>query len=152
YGFEVSPNYRTDHELVIDPGVAYSTFLGGNDHDIATGIAVDSTGNTYVVGWTQSADFPTTVGAFNRTGAPGIAQGFSDVFVSKINPAGTALIYSTYIGGSDFDTGRAITIDSAGNAYITGQTKSNNFPTKNAFQRGLAVPGNCPRCGIDNYD
>src|SRR5262249_21339776 len=137
YGFAVGAGYRPDHELVIDPGVAYSTFLGGADDEIATGIAVDASGSVYVVGWTQSSDFPTTVGAFARTGAP---SGFSDVFVAKLNPAGTALVYSTFIGGTNFDFGRAIAVDAAGNAYITGLTKSSTFPTtKNAFDRTFNI-------------
>ena len=149
YSFQRRRGLPADQELIIDPGVEYSTFLGGTSHEIATGIAVDAAGNSYVVGWTQSPDYPTTPGAFDRTGAAG---NFGDVFVAKLNPTGTALVYSTFIGGSNFDWGRAIAIDTAGNAYIAGQTKSSNFPTtSNAFDRTFNVP-NCPRCGIDNYD
>jgi Beta-propeller repeat len=149
YGFAIGAGYQPGLELIVDPGVAYSTFLGGTDVDNGTGIAVDASGNAYIVGTTQSADFPATVGAFKRTGAVGT---FSDVFVAKLNPTGTALVYATYIGGSDFDWGRAIAIDAAGNAYITGQTKSHDFPTtRGAFDQTLNVL-NCPRCAIDNYD
>ena len=149
YGFEIGAGYRADHDLIIDPGVEYSTFLGGSSHELGTGIQVDAAGNAYIVGFTQSPDFPTTAGAFKRTGA---AQNFGDVFVSKLNPTGTALVYSTFIGGSDFDWGRAIAIDAAGNAYVTGQTKSSTFPTTNgAFDRTFNVD-TCPRCGIDQYD
>ena len=148
YGFAVA-GYRPDHELIIDPGLEYSTFLGGSSDDIGAGIRVDANGNAYVVGTTQSPDFPTTVGAFRRTGA---ASNFSDVFVTKLNPSGTALVYSTFVGGSNFDWGRAIAIDAAGNAYVTGQTKSSNFPTTGgAFDRTFNVD-TCPRCGIDQYD
>ena len=90
------------------------------------GIAVDASGNVFVAGTTQSPDFPTTAGAFDRTGA---AQNFSDAFVTKLNAAGTALIYSTFVGGSDLDFGNRLAVDGAGNAYVTGQTKSSNFPT-----------------------
>ncbi len=149
YSFAVGEGYRAGQDLIIDPGVEYSTFLGGTSNEIATGIAVDGAGNSYVVGWTQSPDYPTTLGAFDRSGA---ASNFGDVFVAKINPAGTALLYSTFIGGNDFDWGRAIAIDNAGNAYVTGQTKSSTFPTTgNAFDRTFNVL-NCPRCGVDNYD
>jgi Beta-propeller repeat len=149
YSFAIEPAYRKDQELVIDPGVEYSTYLGGASNDVPTGVAVDSAGNAYVVGWTQSPDFPVTAGAFSRTGA---ASNFSDVFVAKVNPSGTALIYSTFIGGSNLDFGRAIAIDAAGNAYVAGLTKSANFPvTGNAFQRSLAHL-NCPRCDVDNSD
>ena len=112
-------------------------------------IAVDAAGNAYVTGFTQSPNFPTTAGAFDRTGA---ASNNLDVFVTKLNPTGTALVYSTFIGGTNFDWGRGITVDSAGNAYVTGQTKSSNFPTTSgAFDRSFNVD-NCPRCGIDQYD
>ena len=149
WGFEIGGAYDPAHELIIDPGIEYSTFLGGVSDDVPRGIAVDAFGDTYIVGWTQSPDFPTTSGAFDRTGA---ASNSLDVFVAKLNPTGTALIYATFIGGSNFDWGRAIAVDAAGNAYIAGQTKSSNFPvTGNAFQRNLAHL-NCPRCGIDNYD
>ena len=148
YGFSLG-SYRHDRELVVDPGIEYATFLGGASHEIASGIVVDAAGSVYVVGTTQSPDFPTTAGAFRRTGAAG---NFSDVFVSKIDSTGTALIYSTFIGGSDLDFGRRIAVDAFGNAYITGQTKSTNFPTTGgAFDRSFNVL-NCPRCGIDQYD
>jgi hypothetical protein len=149
YGFAVGAGYRPDRDLVIDPGLDYSTFLGGNSADNGAGVAVDAAGNAYIVGTTQSPDFPTTAGAFDRTGA---VSSFSDVFVAKLNPTGTALVYATFIGGSDLDWGRAIAIDAAGNAYVAGQTKSSNFPvTANAFDRTFNIP-NCPRCGVDNYD
>ena len=149
YGFAVGASYQPDHELIIDPGVEYSTFLGGSSHEIGAGIQVDANGNAYVVGTTQSPNFPTTPGAFRRTGA---VSNSLEVFVSKLNPAGTALVYSTFIGGSNFDWGRGIAIDAAGNAYVTGQTKSSNFPTTGgAFDRTFNVD-TCPRCGIDQYD
>jgi hypothetical protein len=150
YSFRVGAGYRADRELIIDPGVEYSTFLGGTADEIGNGIAVDTAGNAYIVGTTQSPDFTTTAGAFDRTGA---VSTVSDVFVAKLNPAGTALVYATFIGGVDFEWGRAIAIDSAGNAYIAGQTKSSDFPTtKGAFDRSLGIPANCPRCATDNYD
>jgi len=142
--------YQKDHELVIDPGIKFTTFLGGSDAESGSGIAVDANGNSIIAGTTQSSDFPTTVGAFRRTGA---AQAFADTFVSKLNAAGTALIYSTFVGGSDMDFGNSLAVDSSGNAYVTGTTKSTNFPTTaNAFDRTLNTPGNCPRCGVDNTD
>jgi hypothetical protein len=149
FGFAVG-SYRHDRDLIIDPGIQYTTFIGGSALEEGNGIAVDSGGNAYVAGTTQSPDFPTTVGAFQRTGA---AQNFADVFVSKLNPSGTQLVYSTFIGGSDMEFGRRIAIDAAGNAYVTGQTKSSNFPTTaNAFDRSLNIPANCPRCATDNTD
>src|SRR6202030_3154406 len=92
----------------------YSTMLGGNGNDRAEGIAVDSSGNAYVVGWTNSTDFPTTAGALQTT-----LSGGHDVFVTKVNPSGTALVYSTYLGGSGEEFGYGIAINSAGNAFVT---------------------------------
>jgi len=110
--------------------LVYSTFLGGNGDESGDGIAVDSAGNAYVTGFTQSTNFPTTSGAFQTT--PG---GGSDAFVTKLNAAGSALVYSTYLGGSGTDQGLTVAVDSAGSAYVTGQTFSTNFPTTpGAFQ------------------
>jgi hypothetical protein len=148
YGFAVGA-YDPGRELVIDPGIEYSTFLGGSSHESAYALAVDGAGNAYVTGITQSPDFPTTSGAFDRTGA---TNNSLEAFVTKLNATGTALIYSTFLGGGNFEWGRAIAIDAAGNAYVAGQTKSSNFPTtSNAFDRSFNVD-TCPRCGIDQYD
>ncbi|MDA0165207.1 SBBP repeat-containing protein [Solirubrobacter ginsenosidimutans] len=148
YGFAIG-SYDSTRELIIDPNLAYSTFLGGASDDTPLGITTDAAGNAYVTGFTQSPDFPTTAGAFDRTGS---ASNNLDVFVTKLNPAGTAAVYSTFIGGGNFDWGRAITVDSSGNAYVTGQTKGSNFPTTGgAFDRTFNVD-TCPRCGIDQYD
>jgi hypothetical protein len=142
--------YRHDRALIIDPGIQFTTFLGGGSNEIGAGIAVDANGNSYVGGTTQSPDFPTTPGAFRRTGA---ASNFPDVFVTKLNPTGTALVYSTFVGGSNIEFGNGIAIDGAGNAYVTGTTKSSNFPTTSgAFDRSANIPPNCPRCASDHTD
>jgi hypothetical protein len=109
----------------------YSTYLGGTDEDAGHGIAVDSSGNAHVTGHTYSADFPTTLAAFQTT-----YGGNADAFVTKLNPAGSApLIYSTFLGGSGLEYGRGIAVGSLGNAYVAGQTDSINFPvTVGAFQ------------------
>jgi len=122
-GFQVAA-YDTTKPLVIDPVLAYSTYLGGSSTDLGQGIAVDAAGHAYITGETSSTNFPTTSGALQT--APG---GFRDAFVTKLNPAGAALVYSTYLGGSGTDVGRAIAVDGAGNAYVTGHTASPNFPT-----------------------
>ena len=110
-------------------GLVYSTYLGGSDFDQATAIALDSESNAYVAGSTYSSDFPTTAGAFQTT------LGFGDVFVTKVNPAGSALVYSTYLGGSDYDFAFGIAVDGASDAYVTGATYSSDFPTTSgAFQ------------------
>ena len=148
YGFAVG-DYDPDRELVIDPSLAYSTLLGGTSHEIGSGIQVDAAGNAYVTGFTQSPNFPTTAGAFDRTGS---ASNNLDAFVTKLNPAGTALVYSTFLGGGNSEWGRDIAIDPAGSAYVTGKTMSSNFPTTGgAFDRTFNVD-NCPRCGIDQVD
>jgi Beta-propeller repeat len=105
--------------------LVYSTYLGGSGDDQAHGLAVDASGDAYITGSTGSTDFPTTPGAYQTRHSidPG------DGFVTKLNPAGSALVYSTYLGGSDFDIATGIAIDSSGDAYITGSTQSTDFPT-----------------------
>jgi len=113
--------YDPDHALVIDPTLAYAGYIGGSGVDVGLGIAVDSAGNAYVTGYAESleATFPVKVG-------PDLTHngGGADVFVAKVNPAGTALVYAGYIGGNGNDQGWAIAVDSAGNAYVTGFTTS----------------------------
>jgi uncharacterized repeat protein (TIGR01451 family) len=115
--------------LVIDPVLVYSTYLGGGNIEEGTHIAVDASGAAYVVGQTYSNDFPTAAGA--AQGAPG---GASDILVTKLNAAGTALVYSTYLGGSGDDRGAGIAVDPSGDAYIASSTNSTNFPTLNPLQ------------------
>ena len=121
----------------------YMTYLGGSGNDAAMAIAVDPAGNAYVTGVTDSTNFPTTPNALQttNTGIPGGIFGLRpfDAFVSKLNPSGSALVYSTHVGGDTDDEGIAIAVDSAGCAYITGFTDSTNFPTTvNALQTNLA--------------
>jgi hypothetical protein len=108
-------------------GLLYATFLGGTDTDFAFGIALDpgcASGCTaYVAGLTYSPDFPTTTGAFDIK-----IGGAADAFVLKLNAAGTSLMYSTYLGGGGFDAAYAIAVDVVGQAYVTGETLSSNFP------------------------
>lgn len=116
-GFKLG-RYDSNRPLVIDPVLSYSSYLGGADQDIANAIAVDPSGNAYVTGQTYSLDFPTTPGAL-QTVLGGVGSG--DAFVTKIDASGTALLYSTYIGGDGDDSGQGIAVDSSGNAYVTGQ-------------------------------
>jgi hypothetical protein len=142
-GFAIA-QYDASQPLIIDPVLSYSTYLGGSGGDEGRGIAVDSAGNAYVTGETNSADFPTTPGAFQTTSGGGGCDWFSgdEAFVTKLNPAGTALVYSTYLGGSGCDGGVSIAVDSAGNAYVAGWTESTNFPTTpGAFQPTFGVGG-----------
>jgi hypothetical protein len=108
--------------------LVYSTYLGGSGQDNGTGIAVDSAGNAYVTGYTSSTNFPTMNPLQPTYG------GHGDAFVSKIDPSGSALGYSTYLGGSGDDYGYGIAVDGGGNAYVTGYTSSTNFPTMNPLQ------------------
>ena len=104
-------------------GIVYSTLLGGSSTDTSTGIAIDAAGNAYVVGWTVSANFPVR-NAFQST-----LRGFPNAFLTKLNATGSDLLYSTFLGGtSNFDFGTDIAVDASGNAYITGDTASTDFP------------------------
>ena len=109
-------------------GTLYSTYLGGSNVDGGQGIAIDSSGNAYVTGLANSTDFPTK-NPLQKANAGG-----TDVIVAELNPVGSALIYSTYLGGSSGDYGTGIAVDSGGNAYITGVTTSTDFPTVNPLQ------------------
>src|SRR4029077_15688456 len=107
----------------------YSTYLGGSGPDVGQGIAVDGAGNAYVTGYTLSTNFPT-----NKPLQNAHSSFANDAFVSKINTAGSALVYSTYVGGSGDDRAAGIAVDKAGNAYVTGSTGSTDFPTTNPVQ------------------
>jgi len=122
FGFEVAA-YDPTMPLVIDPQLTYSSYLGGNNLESGNDIAVDNDGNIYVTGTTLSADFPTENAI---QGSKGTAE---DVFVSKLDADGFLLLYSTYIGGDSIDEAFGICVDDDDNAYITGRTVSDNFPT-----------------------
>lgn len=115
--------------------IAYSTFLGGGTRDSGEAIGVDGAGNAYIAGETSSADFPVTLGAFQIVKKS--TSGIDTVFVTAINSTGTKLLYSTYLGGRKFDSAFGIAVDFNGNAFVTGDTQSLNFPTKAAFQGSL---------------
>ncbi|MFZ1289007.1 MAG: SBBP repeat-containing protein, partial [Melioribacteraceae bacterium] len=109
--------------------IVYSTFLGGISTDISNSISLDTSNNVYITGYTFSSDFPTTIGAYQTSFSGG------DVFIAKVNFSGSSLIYSTLIGGGSGDGGSSIVVDSDNNAFLTGYTASNNFPTtSNAYQ------------------
>jgi hypothetical protein len=145
-GFEVASYDRTS-PLVIDPAITYSTYLGGaTSFADAYSVAVDAAGNAYLTGYTRAWDFPVTQGAFQTSCPSGNGQygcgTWGAAFITKMNPTGTALVYSTYLGGNEGAQGDAIAVDAAGDAYVTGGTDSNNFPTTpGAFQT------TCSNCG-----
>ncbi|MGA7313327.1 MAG: SBBP repeat-containing protein [Silvibacterium sp.] len=158
-GFRLA-SYDHTRAVIIDPALAYSTYLGGSGPclnpglssagtcDSANAIAVDAAGDAYVVGGTINSDFPVTASAFQKVNN-GMAfnNGYyiNNAFVTKFNPRGSALIYSTYLGGTtqdesvgyfNGDVATGVAIDAAGNAYVTGFASSYNFPvTSNAFQK-----------------
>ena len=113
--------------------LVYSTYLGGNNSDSGNSIAVDAAGNAHVTGFTFSTDFP-TMNPLQATRGGGL----SDIFVAKLDPAGSALVYSTYIGGNGTEEGYGIALDAPGNIYVTGYTRSTNFPTANSLQASNA--------------
>ncbi len=122
FTFELG-EYDHSRPITLDP-VVYSTYVTGNGWDNARGIDYDSMGNAYVAGHTFSSDFPTTPGVYDRT-----HNNNPDAFVLKLNPAGTALVYSTFIGGNGTEYCYGLVIDASGNAFVTGGTNSNDFPT-----------------------
>ena len=118
YGFHIG-RYNSALPLVIDPVIfVYSGYIGGTGNDRGRAIAVDGVGNAYITGETSSLP-----SSFPEVGGPFLTfTGNTDVFVAKVNPAGTALVYAGYLGGSGYDTGYGIAVDTLGNAYITGST------------------------------
>jgi len=140
-GFAVGEYDRTQ-PLVIDPTLVYSTYLGGSGADLGRAIAVDATGAAYIAGITESSDFPVTPGAFQTAFRGGAGSNPRDVFVAKINAAGTHFDYVTYLGGSGNDEAFGVAVDAGGNAYVTGFTESSDFPTTaGAFRTTIAIGG-----------
>jgi len=166
--FPIQGQYQTDQagsDIYISKlnstgdGLLYSTYLGGGDDDIGYGLALDGNGDIYITGKTSSTDFP-TLNPY-QTDQPGI-----DVVAAKLDNTGSTLIYSTYVGGSDFDWPSGIAVDGSGNAYISGGTYSTDFPTQGAYQTdqpgsdGFVVKLNSSGTGLvygtylggDNFD
>jgi uncharacterized protein (TIGR03437 family) len=138
--FPLSSPYRGSNAASVDAFVTklnpagsalvYSTYLGGTGTDYGTAIAVDSSGSAYVTGIVESEDFPVV----NPIDATLGSHAVDDAFVTKFNPSGSALVYSTYLGGSSGDGPYALAIDQAGNVYLTGRTNSSDFPLTNPIQ------------------
>jgi beta-propeller repeat-containing protein/IPT/TIG domain-containing protein len=119
-----------DLQAAAAPGLAFATYFGGARNEEGNSIAVDLAGNVYVAGFTDSPGFPLA-----NSSQPTFGGGQQDAFVAKLDPSGTQLLYSTYIGGNGQDNATAIAVDAGGNAYITGYTDSTNFPVRNALQQ-----------------
>jgi uncharacterized repeat protein (TIGR01451 family) len=124
YGFRLA-SYDPARPLVIDPAITYSSYLGGTGGELIYAIAADASGNAYVTGFTLSSDYPTTPNAASTS-----LHGDHDCFVTKIDSTG-ALAYSTYLGGSGYDTSFAIAVDASGNIFLGGATGSSDFPFTN---------------------
>ena len=140
-------DYDPARPLIIDPVITYATYMGGTAQSAITALAVDTSGNLYAAGWTEAVDFPVSnaIQAVNRGGV--------DAFMFKLNPAGSALLYATYIGGRNDDRAAAIAVDSGGQVYLAGSTASTDFPlvsslrptlggTRDAFVLKLNAIGN----------
>ena len=132
-GFAVG-NYDRTKPLIIDPVLVYSTYLADLSV-VMSGVATDSAGDTYLTGITFSPNFPTTPGAFEATCAP-CASSTATVFVTKINSTGTALVFSTFLGGSNYNQPFGIAVDATGNVIVAGTTQSTDFPKKNPIPVG----------------
>jgi Beta-propeller repeat len=130
-GFKIDA-YDRSQPLVIDPVLSYSTFLGSNADDLPEDIDVDAAGNAYVTGFTESLDFPT------KDPIQAGLSGVSDAFVIKLNPDGSDLVFSTFLGGSNSESGSGIVVDSGGNVCVIGRTESTDFPTVNPLQPASA--------------
>ena len=126
--FEIAA-YDHSKPLIVDPALGFSTYLGGLGSDVAQAIAVDSQGNAYITGNSNSPNFPGVNSLQTKM------AGKTDAVVSKLDPTGSTLLYSTYLGGSQYDSAFGIAVDSSGNAYVSGDTGSSDFPvTPGAFQ------------------
>jgi hypothetical protein len=132
-GFRVAA-YDATRPLIIDPVLSYATYLGGSAFDAGEDIVVDQNGSAYVTGWTESPDFPTKFPL-----QPGHAADYvsGDAFVAKLTADGTALVFSTYLGGTGSDFGSGIAVDATGAVYVTGFTTSSDFPTRSPLQPTL---------------
>ena len=135
--------------------VVYSTYLGGTTNEEGVGIAVDRAGSAYVTGNTDSADFPTRNALASRSPSRPCDSQVPcplDVFVTKLRPSGRSIAYSTYLGGSRSDTSAGIAVDRAGSVYVSGTTRSSDFPTRNAYQRRISRTACGPPPGVPCTD
>jgi len=142
--FEIGA-YDRNRPLIIDPILAYSTYLGGSNIDGANAIAVASDDTVFVTGGTFSTDFPTAHPLQPNHGGPDDV--YRDAFVTKFSADGSTLLYSTYLGGSNEDVANGIAVDSAGDAYITGTTESPDFPVPSTGQTFNPLCGGDGKCG-----
>ena len=140
-GFEVA-SYDTERPLIIDPVLTFSTYTDDSENGGPVAVAIDAEGNTYLTGLTFSAAYPVTPGAF-QTSCKSCSGQYPtpDVYVTKLNATGTAQVYSTFLGGSDYDWPSGIAVDKNGNAVVAGRTESTDFPVKNNIPAGYSNVG-----------
>jgi len=131
FGFNLGQEYDPAYTVVIDPVLSVSSYLGGGGDDFGTAIRTDYAGNVYVVCQTSSANFPIL------SPLQGTLRGTGDIAITKLTPDCSSIIWSTYLGGSNWDGWPGLGVDSLGDVYVTGQTYSSNFPTQNALQGTL---------------
>jgi uncharacterized repeat protein (TIGR01451 family) len=146
-GFQIAA-YDASKPLIIDPILNYFTFLQGNKSDIGNSISLDIAGNIYLTGFTGSTDFPVVNPLQSSPGGGPLG----DAFVAKLNSTGTAIVYTTYLGGNGVDMGQGIAVDTSGNAYVTGITHSTNLPaTGGVFDPSCGTDGLCNGVGSINF-
>ena len=132
-------DYEKDKPLIVDPVLSFSTLIGANNSSTVAGVAADDSGDMLITGTTYATNYP-TVNAFQSKNS-----GTTNIFVTKLNPAGDVILYSTYIGGGAFDSASGIAVDSSGSAYVTGTATSGNFPTTpGAFMTSCGEVCNTP--------
>jgi uncharacterized repeat protein (TIGR01451 family) len=147
-GFTFPEGYDRSQALILDPTLTYSSYLGGDGEDVGYSIATDATG-IYVVGYTFSTNFPLDGAIDPDCGTDAFCNGgYADVFITKLNPAGSDTLYSTYLGGSGNDYGVTMALDSANNAYVTGLARADFPTTSNAYQQ---VYGSAAGVGADGF-
>lgn len=115
--------YQKDRQLIVDPVLSYSTLIGANNDTTVVGIATDGSGDMFITGTTYATNYPTMNPVQPQN------NGTTNIFVTKLNPSGNVILYSTYLGGSAFDSAAGIAVDTSGSAYVTGTARSGNFPT-----------------------
>jgi len=147
FGSQVGQNAYVTKFSPTGSSVIYSTIFGGNSFDEGIAIAIDRFGSAYIGGDTDSTDFPTTPGSFEP---PPSSIDADNGFITKLNPGGSAFVYSLLLGGGDSDQITALALDSQHRVYVTGFTCSTNFPVKNAFQ-AVTVGQNCADGGGDAF-
>jgi Beta-propeller repeat/FG-GAP-like repeat len=143
FGFELGP-YDTSLPLVIDPVLEFAANFGGGYTSISSSLALDSLGDMYITGTTCATDYPLTNGVYQSTGGANVSEACNTAIVTELNPSGSSLIFSTYLGGTGVNFGMGLLLDATGNPIVAGTTNATNFPTTTgAYQTAFAKAGTC---------